>query len=98
LRSREAALRGTAPSAPKGDHGSATSMFKAHSAGDGCFNDRATRLVRSRPEIAIICCCALPHSGPLWLCYLYTILSPVPHVQLPWHMIVMRGGMQVGRR
>jgi hypothetical protein len=76
LRSREAALRGIAPSAPNSDG------VKAHSAGDGCFNDRATRLVRSRPEIAIICCCALPHSGPLWLCYHYTIFSPAPHVQL----------------
>ena len=30
--------------------------------GSGCFNDRATRLVRSRPEIGIICCCTLPRS------------------------------------
>ncbi len=97
LRSREAALRGAAPSAPNGDHDRVTSMFKAHSAGHGCFNDRSTRLVRSRPEIAIICCCALPHSGPLWLHYLYTILAPATCIQLPWHMVVMRGGMQVGR-
>ena len=58
LRSREAALCFAAPFGPNSDG------MKARSAGHGCFNDRATRLVRSRPEIAIICCCALPHSGP----------------------------------
>jgi hypothetical protein len=30
--------------------------------GHGCFNDRATRLVQSRQQIAIICCCTLPSS------------------------------------
>jgi len=98
LRSSEASLCVAAPSAPNGDHDSATSIIKAHSAGDGCFNDRSTRLVRNRPEIAIICCCALSHSGPLWLRYLYTSFAPATCIQLPWHMVVMRGGMQVRRR
>ena len=77
LRSREAALCFAAPFGPNSDG------MKARSAGHGCFNDRATRLVRSRPEIAIICCCALPHSGPLCphpvaSLHLHNLLTHVP--------------------
>jgi hypothetical protein len=77
LRSREAALCFAAPCGPN------SAGMKARSAGHGCFNDRATRLVRSRPEIAIICCCALPHSGPLCphpvaSLHLHNLLTHVP--------------------